>query len=118
MTASQNMPSDEEQLKLSYEVAAVVEQLDEVIGGLSDEHIATLDRAIEGIHKDMAQYNALGIMFEPETAEAREMLAKQALMRLEAIKTWRTGMQLRDDGQIEAIKSKVAHEQMKKAIGL
>lgn len=118
MSASQNKHDDEKQLQLSYEVAAVVEQLDEIIGNLTDEHIATLDRAIEGIHRDMAQYNALGIMFEPETAEAREMLAKQALMRMEAIKTWRTGMKLRDDGQMEALNAKIAHAELKKAIGL
>lgn len=110
--------SEEEQLKLSYDVAAVIEQLDEIVGGMTDEHIATIDRAIDGIHKDMGQYNALGIMFEPETAEARQMLAKQSLMRLEAIKTWHDGMKLRDAGQAEAIKAKVEHENLKRAIGL
>ena len=110
--------TDKQQLKLSQDVALAIEQINEAVEALEPEHIQTIKKAINGIRADMSRYNAIGIMFEPETSEAREILAKQALSRLNCILEWRAGLDMVIEGQTKAIRSKIEHEIFKKNIGL
>ena len=104
--------------QISTEVAAVVKQIDDLILSLTDEHLEHIVETIEIIKHNLLRYESFGIMFEPETHEPRQKLAKQSADRLRAMLLWRECMKTRDDAQAEALAARASTSEFKRKIGL
>lgn len=104
--------------QVSTEVAAIVRQIDALILSLTDEQLEHIAETIEIVKRNLSQYEALGIMLEPETSGPRRKLAKQAIDRLTAMLLWKESIETRDEAQSEALNARVRMEEFKRQIGL
>lgn len=109
---------DEKIFQLSTEVADIVNQIDKLILSLDDEHIEVIVQTIESIRRDQSRYNAIGIMFEPETSGPRRKLAKQSTDRLRAILLWRECVAIMNEAQVEALVERAGMRDFKRQLGL